>query len=134
MTTTLPMLETHPRPYTVDRAQLAATIDAVADCAEACTACADACLGEDMVADLTRCIRIDLDCADICAATARVLSRHTGYDAVLARNVVETCVVACRSCGDECARHASLHEHCRICAAACRTCEAACRDLLTIMR
>ena len=36
--------------------------------AQVCTACADACLGEDDVGELTRCIRLDLDCADLCAA------------------------------------------------------------------
>src|SRR5687768_1385280 len=79
--TTMPMLETYPLSINLDRTKLAATIDAVSACAQACTACADACLSEQMVAELTKCIRTDLDCADICAATARVLSRHTGYDA-----------------------------------------------------
>ncbi|MEU7921763.1 four-helix bundle copper-binding protein [Micromonospora zamorensis] len=31
------------------------------------------------------------------------------------------------------ARHADMHEHCRICADACRACERACRDLLATM-
>jgi Domain of Unknown Function (DUF326) len=34
-----------------------------------------------MVTELRTCIRTDLDCADVCEATGRVLSRHTGYDA-----------------------------------------------------
>jgi hypothetical protein len=83
-----------------------------------------------MVAELTTCIRTDADCADVCAATGRVLSRHTGYDAALTRAVLEACATACRSCGDECEQHASMHEHCRVCAEACRRCEQACRDLL----
>ena len=128
--TTMPMLETYPQAINLDRTRLAAAIDAVSACAQACTACADACLSEQMVAELTKCIRTDLDCADICAATARVLSRHTGYDANITRGILEACVVACASCGDECERHAGMHEHCRICAEACRACEAACRDLL----
>jgi hypothetical protein len=128
--TTMPMLETYPLPINLDRTKLAATIDTVSACAQACTACADACLSEQMVAELTKCIRTDLDCADICAATARVLSRHTGYDANITRSILEACAVACESCGDECERHAGMHEHCRVCAEACRACEAACRDLL----
>jgi hypothetical protein len=95
-----------------------------------CTACADACLGEETVAHLTKCVRTNLDCADVCETTSRVLSRHTGYDAHLTRAVLEACMQACRSCADECERHASLHEHCRICAESCRTCEQACRDLI----
>jgi hypothetical protein len=128
-----PMLETYPAEINLDRGKLAAAIEALIACSQACTACADACLSEDMVAELTKCIRTNLDCADICATTARVLSRHTGYDANISRTLLEACVVACRSCGDECASHATMHEHCHICAEACRTCEHACRDLLADM-
>jgi hypothetical protein len=83
-----------------------------------------------MVADLRKCVRTNLDCADVCDATARVLSRHTGYDANISRALLEACIAACRACGDECEQHASMHEHCRVCAEACRACEAACRELL----
>ena len=79
--TTMPMLETYPAEINLDRTKLAATIDALIACSEACTACADACLSEDMVAELTKCIRTNMDCAYICATTARVVSRHTGYGA-----------------------------------------------------
>jgi uncharacterized membrane protein len=133
-TTTMSMLDSYPAEINLDRTKLAATIDTLIACSQACTACADACLSEDMVAELTRCIRTDLDCADICATTARVLSRHTGYDANISRALLEACAAACKSCGDECARHADMHEHCRICADACRACERACRDLLASMR
>nr|WP_285640735.1 four-helix bundle copper-binding protein [Lentzea sp. NBRC 102530] len=126
----MPMLESHPAEINLDRGSLAAAIDALIACAEACTACADACLGESSVAELTKCIRTDLDCADICGATARVLSRLTGYDANVSRALLEACAVACKACGDECEGHATMHEHCRICAEACRACETACRDLL----
>jgi hypothetical protein len=130
---TLPMLQTYPQSINLDRDKLAATIDALIACSQACTACADACLSEEMVAELTKCIRTNLDCADVCATTARVLSRHTGYDANISRALLEACVAACQACGDECAAHADMHEHCRICAEACRVCEQACRDLMASM-
>jgi hypothetical protein len=132
-TTTMPMLETYPKSINLDLATLANTIDTLIACSEACTACADACLSEDTVAELTKCIRTDLDCADICATTARVLSRHTGYDANISRTLLEACAMACASCAEECGRHATMHEHCRICADACRTCEQTCRQLLATM-
>jgi hypothetical protein len=66
----------------------------------------------------------------MCNATARMLSRHTGYDANVTRAVLQACIVVCRSCGDECANHASRHEHCRVCAEACRRCEQACQELI----
>ena len=113
------MLDTNPREFSLDAGRLAATIDALSDCAQACTACADDCLSEQNVADLVKYIRICLDCADVCTATLRVLSRQTGYDANLTRPQLQACVAACASCGDECERHAQMHEHCRLCAEAC---------------
>jgi hypothetical protein len=90
----------------------------------------DSCMTPDVVADLRTRIRTNLDCADVCEATGRVLSRHTGYDANLTRAVLEACATACTACGDECGSHASTHEHCRVCAETCRNCEQACRDLI----
>jgi hypothetical protein len=64
----------------------------------------------------------------------RVLSRQTEYDANLTRPQLQACVAACKSCGDECERHAQMHEHCRVCAEACRRCEQACNQLLAAMQ
>ena len=85
---------------------------------------------QEMVADLRRCITTDLNCADICDATGRVLSRPTGYDSALTRAAVTACREACRRCAEECERHAETHEHCRVCAEACRRCADACDQLL----
>jgi hypothetical protein len=128
------MLDTYPRDFNLDARVLATAIDALSDCAQACTACADDCLSEPTVAELAKCIRLNLECADVCTATLRVASRQTEYDAKVTRPLVEACVAACRSCGDECERHAEMHEHCRVCAEACRRCERACRDLLAAMK
>lgn len=86
-----------------------------------------------MVAELTKCIRTNLDCADLCEATGRVLSRHTGYDANITLDTIRACQMACKACADECERHASMHEHCRICAEACRRCEQACAELVAAL-
>lgn len=129
------MLRAYPKGLgDVDEGKLAACIQACYECSQACTACADACLSEDMVAELVKCVRTDLDCADICATTGAVLSRRTGFDANVARAVLQACVAACRACGDECEQHASMHEHCRICAESCRRCEQACQELLGALR
>ncbi len=130
-TATAQMLETYPRDLgRVDQAALQRCIETCFECAQVCTACADACLSEKMVADLTKCIRTNLDCADVCVTTGKVLSRHTGYDAHLTRAVLEACIQACKSCGDECQQHATMHEHCRVCAESCQSCEQSCHDLL----
>ena len=131
MTVTEVMLRTYPKSLgNVDERALARCIDACVECGQACTACADACLSEEMVAELTKCIRTNLDCADLCGVTARVLSRHTGYDANITRASVEACRSACKACADECESHADMHEHCRVCAESCRRCEQACEELL----
>jgi hypothetical protein len=83
---------------------------------------------------MVKCIRLCLDCADICAATVGVTSRQTEYDANVTRPLLEACAATCKSCGDECQRHAQMHEHCRVCAEACRRCEQACRELLAAMQ
>jgi hypothetical protein len=50
-----------------------------------------------MVTQVRSCISADLDCADICATTARVLSRQAGYDASITRALLLVCINACRS-------------------------------------
>ena len=131
MSQTTAMLDAYPADLgNIDKDALARCIDACYTCSQACTACADACLSEEMVAELIKCIRTDLDCADICETTGRVLSRHTGYDASLTRAVLQACATACKTCGEECDQHAEMHDHCRICAEACHACEQACNDLI----
>ncbi len=99
-------------------------------CAQVCTACADACLGEREVQRLQRCIRINLDCADICDATGRMLLRQSEPDVQIVRAMLEACVTAVLVCAAECERHADAHAHCRVCAEACRQCAEACQELI----
>jgi hypothetical protein len=128
------LLDTYPRDINLDADLLAGAIDALSDCAQACIADADDDLSEQNIAEMVKCIGLCLDCADVCAATLRVVSRQTEYDANVTRPLLEACVAACRSCGDECERHAQMHEHCRVCAEACRRCEHACRQLVAAIR
>lgn len=134
MTAIREMLETHPWEGNVDRDALATCIEACSGCADSCTSCADACLSEDQVAELRKCIRLNLDCADVCDATARLLTRQTEYDAPVSKAQLEACRQACATCAEECEGHAEHHEHCRLCAEACRSCEQACERLLDAMK
>ena len=124
------LLDTYPASASADAEVLATAIDALSDCAQACAADVDADLSEPNLAEMVLCIRLCLDCADVCTASVGVMSRPAAYDASVARPLLEACVASCKSCGDECERHARMHEHCRVCAEACRRCERACRDLL----
>lgn len=127
------MIRTHPHAANVDVEALARCIDECFSCAATCTSCADACLGEETVRELVRCIRLNLDCADVCDATGRIASRQTEPQPGLIRTMIQACAEACRLCGEECERHASHHEHCRVCAEACRRCEQACEDALAVV-
>ena len=123
------MLYTHPNdPREVGR-KLRACVRACEQCAQVCAVCADACLGENSAAGLVSCIRSDLDCAELCHATQRVLLRRTTQNDQFVAATVEACAQACERCAEECEKHPG-HEHCRACAEVCRRCARACRDLL----
>jgi Domain of Unknown Function (DUF326) len=126
------ILDTYPHTLDGDDNLLAAAIDAASDCAQACLADTDADLSEQNLADMVTCIRLCLDCADVCTAAGAVLSRPAGYDPAVTRPLLQSCIAICKSCGDECERHAHM-AHCRICAEACRRCEQACGDLLNTL-
>jgi hypothetical protein len=127
------MLDTYPRAFNVDADLLAAAIDALGDCAQACNADNAADLSEQNVVEMITCIRLCMDCVDVCTATLRVIGRQTQYDASLTRPLLESCVAICRSCGDECERHAHM-PHCQVCAEACRRCDHACQELLDALK
>jgi hypothetical protein len=124
------MLDTHPTGPGFPAGDLAAAIEACFDCAQTCTACADASLGEPDVAEMRRSITSCLNCSDLCTAVGNVLSRQTDYDHLITQRALEACVRACIDCAAECDKHAAHHKHCAICAEVCRACAAACTKLL----
>ena len=130
MTHAQQMVQTNPSSAAVDGSTLVECIEACFDCAQACTACADACIGEGDLQMLARCVRLDLDCGDICGTTGRILSRQTATEPQMLRAALQACADACRLCAEECENHAEHHEHCRVCAEACRHCEEACNRVM----
>lgn len=98
-------------------------IEACNDCAAQCEHCASACLDEDMVQELTRCIKLDLDCALICTLTAKLMSR----DSEEAMHICQHCAEVCHRCAEECRKHDM--SHCRECAAACERCADECEKM-----
>ncbi|MCA8833321.1 four-helix bundle copper-binding protein [Hymenobacter pini] len=103
-------------------------LDALNACIASCEHCATACLNEQNVQMMARCISLDRDCADICALTARLLARGSEH----AQHLLRECAEICKACGDECEKHAAHMEHCRECAEACRRCEEACRQAMSV--
>ena len=120
------MLSSTPNRASVDGETLAACLRACAECEIACRSCADACLGEPEIDPLRRCIRLNLDCAALCAATIDIASRTYAVDAAFLTAELELCARICEMCATECEKH-QHHEHCKVCAGACRGCADACR-------
>src|SRR5258708_24985443 len=134
MTYAAPLEKANPSTPAVDMNALVECIQACFDCAEACTADADADLAEPQVQTMIRCIRLCLDCADVCLATGRMLSRQTAFDPASARAALQACAQICKICGDEREHHAQRgFAHCQTCMVANRRCEQACNALLTLV-
>lgn len=120
------MFATHPAPASDAGEEAFALVTAAAECAHVCTTCADACLSEDDPAPMRKCIRSNLDCADVCMTTGKLIARPGEQDPDLLRAQLEACAAACRACASECDEHADRMEHCRVCAESCRACADAC--------
>ncbi|HUF17702.1 MAG TPA: four-helix bundle copper-binding protein [Thermoanaerobaculia bacterium] len=124
------MFSAHPNPASDAGDAAFALVTAAAECSVVCTTCADACLEEASASELRTCIRLNLDCAEICAVTARMISRPGEQDRKVLRAQLEACATACRACAEECSRHGDMMEHCRICAESCRKCADACDAMI----
>jgi hypothetical protein len=108
--------------------QFSSLIDSLNQCAIDCIHCADACLDEENVKGLARCIRLDNDCADTCIFTAKMLARDSEFSS----EILNFCAMVCDACGDECEKHAGHMEHCRVCAESCRQCAEECRSFAKV--
>ncbi len=122
------MAITHPDVGHCVQGSLIHCVEDCFDTAQTCIACADACLGEEMVRDLVQCIRLSLDCADLCSAAGHIATRRSGSNPTVIAAVLRACAEACARCAEACQLHASRMEHCRICAARCGQCEDACLE------
>lgn len=100
-------------------------IEACYQCAEACDFCATACLQESDMKAMTKCIMLDLYCADICRLAATFMARGD----LFAQQICNLCAEICEACGKECEKHQT--EHCQNCARACMACAVECRIMAT---
>ncbi len=89
-----------------------AAIEALEECLHTCQDCASHDIRHG--GEMSACALINLDCADICAATLNAMARHSAHHGDFAKLAAHIC----RECAAECAKHD--HEHCKRCAAACQ--------------
>ncbi len=100
-------------------------IDALNNCIAECNHCAVACLDEQDVKSLSKCIKLDIDCAQICSLMVSFLSRGSEH----AMHLMKECAEICDACAAQCEKHAHHHEHCKVCAESCRKCAEECRKM-----
>lgn len=99
-------------------------IDALNKCAIECNYCAVSCLDEEDVDMLARCIRLNMDCAEMCRLVAGFFARGSEH----ALHLLPECADICISCARECDSHSHM-KHCADCAQACRECAEACKNI-----
>jgi len=90
---------------------------------EACNQCYDACLRESDIQMMADCIRLDRECADMCAFAAKAMQTNSPF----AEKICQLCADICEACGNECKKHD--HGHCQRCAEACFKCADICRRM-----
>ena len=100
------------------------TIAALNACVAECNHCTTACLDEQDVKMLTKCIKLDIDCAEICSLTASLLARGSEHG----EHLKKECAEVCAACATECEKHAHM-EHCKKCAEVCWACAQACQTV-----
>lgn len=105
---------------------------ALADCRIACGHTADTWLAASPLApDALRCIRLLLDCADLCAAAEELLPFLPEINPSLLRSRLNTCAVACERCLRDAMRYRTGPVGPSI--EACRRAGAACREILPLL-
>src|SRR5262245_45293303 len=101
--------------------------DACGKCLRECEACSGHCAG--LLAggrkEHAGVLRLCQDCADLCTAALRLVSRR----GPLLEAICETCARACDLCAASCEKFPG-DRSLAACAGACRTCAAACREML----
>jgi hypothetical protein len=133
MNRTEQILKNHPRRIQIDPDALLLCVNTCFDSFQTCTACADACLGEEDIHSLIRCIRLNQDCADVAGTTGRILVRLTMPDWSILRSQLQACADACHECAGECEQHRQTHDYCRLTMITCRECEEAVKNLLVAL-
>lgn len=119
-------------PRFLDPALLDSGLAALAECHDACQRCADAWLAHSPLGpDALRCIRLIVDCGDLCAAAAEVLPEIENESIALVRSRLNASVVACERCVREAARHRAPHS--ATCVESCRHAAAAGRQVISLL-
>ncbi|WP_428864442.1 four-helix bundle copper-binding protein [Clostridium sediminicola] len=72
---------------------------------------------------MTRCIKLDRDCANICVLAAQFMGR----DSEFSKQLCSLCAQICKACGEACANFSQ--DHCKNCADICNRCASECETM-----
>jgi hypothetical protein len=73
-------------------------------------------------------MRLCADCADICALSAKIMSRK----GPMSKSICQACAESCAACGAECGKYPDMPIMKR-CAESCKKCSAACKALVAAL-
>jgi len=92
-------------------------------CMQACEQCLTSCIKEPDAQARATCINLLRDCIDICALSARFMSRNSANS----KQLCNLCATICDACAAECAKFQDTH--CKQCADECHNCANECRKM-----
>ncbi|QHT71855.1 four-helix bundle copper-binding protein [Rhodocytophaga rosea] len=93
-------------------------------CITACETCLTMSIQEGLPASLRDSVNLQRDCIDICALTARFISRSSAN----MRRIIKECIEICRKCAEECYKQSQ--EHYQLCGDICQECYQTCEKYL----
>jgi hypothetical protein len=111
----------------VSRAELNVLLDKevihlLTECAITCERCVSLCMNEDDPSLMAKCIKLNLDCADMCLHTIK----STTSNFLLVRNSLAAVKELCQKCAQEYRKFKI--DYCQACADICERCAAECHD------
>ena len=93
-------------------------------CITACETCLTLSFQEGMPISLKDAVNLQRDCIDMCAITARFISRNSSN----MRRILKECIEVCRKCAEEC--HKQSQEYYQQCGDICQECYQTCEKYL----
>jgi len=95
--------------------------------AQACNVCFAACLNEEEVSLMARCIELTRECAEVCQISASMVARESEN----ADRFLRLCAEISMACDEECSKHQL--EYCQNCAKSCRHCAVLCIERAAVL-
>ncbi len=95
-------------------------IQRLLDCATSCKRCAASTVEKPGITSMDYCVKIIRDCAELCFATAKLLTRNSE----LGHELLPLCHKICLQSAEECRKQE--HAHCKECEEECTQCAEEC--------